>query len=265
MIGESVCTGSKWGGRSDCRYCAIRERVLFGGLSSHDLEGVHTVIDDLVFQPNGVVYQEGETGHALFTIRRGLIKLVSDLSDGEERIVRLLRVADVAGIEAFVGAEYKHTAIAMCETAVCRIPLRVVEDLVSKHQSLTRQLMLRWQGSLDDADRGLVDFSTGPAEARVARLLLHLSDRSDNSTCQDLCRKDMGALLGVTTETVSRVMAKFKRSGIVVDIPGRSLCRCDREILGGISAHHWRSKTPIRSVSPCPVRAAFSPSCAGSV
>jgi len=211
---------------------------LFGTLHAAELEDVRTVIDDLVFQPNEAIYLEGETGHALFTVRRGLVKLVRDLSDGEERIVRLQRTADISGIEAFVGAAYKHTAVAMCVTEVCRIPLRVIESLVNKRPDFARQMMLRWQDNLDDADRGLVEFSTGPAEARVARLLLHLSCRSAAATCPDMCRKDMGALLGVTTETASRVMAKFKRGSVFVDIPGCGLC-CDRKALEDIAARHW--------------------------
>ena len=39
-----------------------------------------------------------------------MVKLVRDLVDGTERVVRLLKAGDVAGLEVAIGSRYKHTA-----------------------------------------------------------------------------------------------------------------------------------------------------------
>jgi CRP/FNR family transcriptional regulator, anaerobic regulatory protein len=236
MKRRAVCIDPSWAGRADCVHCAIRQRVLFADLTTDELNGVLLEIDDLVYQPGSVIYRHGEEGSALFTIRRGLVKLVGELPDGNQRIVRLLKVGDVVGIEVAIDSPYRHTAIAIGETELCRIPAPVIERLDINHPKLARQLMVRWQDGLDNADRALLEFSTGPAEVRVARLLLHLSSLSNDDTCLDLGRQDMGSMLGITVETASRVRADFRRRGAVGETGrGEVTCYCNRDFLKQIA------------------------------
>lgn len=220
------CTDITWHGRADCENCAIRERVLFSGISNEDLDEVLFTIDHLFYPPHAVLYQTGETGKSLFTIRRGIVKLVHYLPNGNQRIVRLLRPGSVAGLELVVGQNYRHTAVALDGTEVCRIPMAAIEQLGIHHPQLSRQMALRWEQGLNEADRFITELSTGTAESRVAHLLLFLQHDSADGSCMVLSREDMGAMLGITTETASRVMAEFKRRGITREIsPHR--CHCD--------------------------------------
>jgi CRP/FNR family transcriptional regulator len=237
MKRKAVCIDPSWLGRADCVHCVIRKRVLFADLTKEELNDALLVIDDLVYQSGSMIYRHGDAGHALFTVRRGLVKLMRELPNGEQRVVRLLKVGDVAGIETAIGLPYRHTAFAIGETELCRIPATVIEHLELTHPTLARQLMLRWQSSLDDADRALVEFSTGSAEVRVARLLLHLASLSDDATCADIGRQDMGSMLGITTETASRVMADFRRRGAIGEDGRGERCHCNPDLLKRIASH----------------------------
>jgi CRP/FNR family transcriptional regulator, anaerobic regulatory protein len=222
---KSNCTNVTWDGRADCVHCAIRQHVLFADIPEDQLENRLITIDNLTYSPHAVLYQVDEKDDALYTIRRGLVKLVQYLPNGTQRIVRLLKAGDVAGMERTVGDAYHHTAIAMQETSVCKIPLGLMESFGRDH-TICHQLALRWQRSVDEADSVITQFSTGSAEARVARLLLHLQDIAGGSGCMVVNREDMGAMLGITTETASRVMADFKRRGLVHELPGQQ-CQCE--------------------------------------
>lgn len=235
MKRKAVCTDPSWSKRADCSRCAIRNRVLFADLPVEALDNALLDIDDLVYPQDNVLYRAGEHGHVVYTVRRGLLKLVRYLPDGTERIVRLLKAGDVAAIETLIGSPCKHTAITLNEVEVCRIPVSSIERLDLHAPHLVQQLMLRWQGAIDDADRSLVEFSTGTAETRIAHLLLYLSSLNDDSAGFELNRHDMGSLLSITTETASRVMADFKRRGLVVELPGGKAFRCDRESLARIA------------------------------
>ncbi|MBW8330269.1 MAG: helix-turn-helix domain-containing protein [Thiobacillus sp.] len=88
------------------------------------------------------------------------------------------------------------------------------------HQALLR----RWQNSVDQADHFITALSTGPAEARMARLLITLGCTGDQPETLP-SREDMGALVGITTETASRIMAEFKRRGLIhTDRGGEVVC-----------------------------------------
>jgi CRP-like cAMP-binding protein len=235
MRRKPICTDPTWAGRADCIHCAIRNRVLFADLPVEALDHALSVIDDLVYAPNHMLYRTGDHRPVLYTVRRGLLKLVRFLPDGTERIVRLLKTGDVAGMETLVGSAYKHTAITLNEVEVCHIPLSAIEHLDLHAPHLAQQLMLRWQGAIDDADRTLVEFSTGTAETRIAHLLLYLSSLTGDATGFELNRHDMGSLLGVTAETASRIMADLKRRGLVTELPGGSTFHCDREALAKVA------------------------------
>ena len=211
--------------------CVIRERVMFSDVPNEILERVLGNIGDLTYSPQAVLYQAGEKGDSLFTIRQGMVKLVHYLPNGAQRIVRILKPGDVAGIELTTDKTYHHTAMAMQEAKVCRIPLAVIEFLRTEHPHLCHQLELRLQRSLDDADRFIFDLSTGSAEARIARLLLYLQDIPGcENHCVTVSREDMGAMLGITMETASRVMADFKRRSIISELSANQ-CHCDADML----------------------------------
>ncbi|MBW8306292.1 MAG: Crp/Fnr family transcriptional regulator [Thiobacillus sp.] len=135
--------------------------------------------------------------------------------NGGQRIVRLLRPGDVAGMETLVGERYHHTAIALQNADVCRIPREVVMRLDRTNQSVHQALLQRWQRSVDQADHFIVALSTGSAEARMARLLITLVCADSLPETAIPSREDMGALLGITTETASRVIAEFRRRGLI--------------------------------------------------
>lgn len=225
------CTDVTWAGRADCAQCAIRSRVLFADVSNEELEHILLTIDDMAYAPHSVLYQAGEKGDSMFTIRRGLVKLVQYLPNGAQRIVRLLKTGDVAGLELAVGRTYKHAAIALNETHVCRIPKSAIEHMGADNPLLCHQFMVRWQRNIDEADRTITEFSTGPADVRIARLLLHLALPGEDGHCQVMGREDMGSILGITTETASRVMADFKRRGLLLESSNLHSCHCNKTLL----------------------------------
>lgn len=206
-----------WSGAADCRHCALRDSVLFAGLTEEDFARVHEPIDQFTLQPGMALYHAQDSGEFLFTIRSGALKLVQYLSDGTQRIVRIVRGTDVLGLEALLQASYHHDAIALQPTEVCRFPAKLVSELSRDNPSLYRELMARWQHALSEADAWLTELSTGAARQRVARLLLRLVRDRESSACQLFSREDMGAMLGITTETTSRTIAEFKRQSLLVE------------------------------------------------
>ena len=204
-----------WEGPSQCQHCGIRQLVLFADLQHDDLRLVHEPIDELKLQMGDTLFRTGETGTSVYTVRSGLLKLVQYLPNGDQRIVRLLRQGDLAGMETLAGEPYQHHAIVLQSLSVCRMPVAVVERLGNATPRLHRRLMERWQQALGRADAWLSELSTGPARARVARLLIRLSHCCESDTFYLPGREDMGAMLGVTTETVSRITAELRREGLL--------------------------------------------------
>lgn len=183
----------------------------------------------LDLEPETQVYAEGSTGQMVYTVCQGMVKLLRRLPNGAQRIVRVLRDGDVMGLELLVDGHYHHSAISLGHTRLCPVSALTLQEMAHAQPERYVRLLQRWQGIVDEADFVITQLSTGGARGRVARLLLHLSERSFDGACLSLTREDMGALLGLTTETTSRVMAAFKRGGAVRESRGR--LQCDTQAL----------------------------------
>ena len=206
-----------WQGVANCSQCSIRQSVLFSGLSEKDFEQIHKPINQFQIKAGDKIYSMGDDATCMFTIRSGLVKLVQYLPDGTQRIVRLLRTADVIGLEAILHPSYKHDAIALHDSEICRYPTSATKELSKTNPALHQEFLARWEHALDDSDTWATEFSTGTAKQRVSRLLLMLSKDTLANTCTLFSREDIGAILGITTETASRMIAEFKRQRLIVE------------------------------------------------
>jgi CRP-like cAMP-binding protein len=202
----------------DCHECPVRGSALFCVLESADLSHIQQPIEHVLLDAHSVLYHRGDHRRALFTLRSGVIKLVQYLPDGSQRIVRLLGGSDLLGLEALVQEPYQHHAIALEASEVCVIPVALVEHLSRSQPRLCKELMRRWNEALEQADYWLTQFSTGTSRQRIARLLLSLVGSESDGPIHLFGREDIGAMLGLSTETASRAIAELRRRGILFEI-----------------------------------------------
>lgn len=234
MSVRDVATEAIWRGEASCGTCVIRELALFADLSVAELAAERTHAEDMSLPAGAMLYRAERQAGAVFTVREGLLKLEQYLGDGTRRIVRLGMPGDLLGLEAMVAEHYEHSAIALQPTRVCRIPRATLGTL---SQQLSRQLMNKWHESVRRADAVVRELATGHARQRVARLFLMLGPPEMHS-CRLFGRDDVGALLGITTETASRTIAAFKRERVVhersLNVFERDVTALTRIAMGGV-------------------------------
>lgn len=231
VAGRMGALPAAWRHAQRCEQCSMRQLVLFGELTPEDLDLIHLPILETELAKGASLYHAGDEGRAIFTLQTGLIKLAQFLPDGQQRIVRVLAPGSTFGLEVLVGRGYAHSAIALEAAILCRIPVEVVERLQRETPRLHGNLMRRWQAALDEADGWLTQLSTGKAQQRVARLLLRILQ--PDGTASLFSREDLGAILAITTEHASRIVADFRRNGIIT-LHGERY-RCDRRQLEAIA------------------------------
>jgi CRP-like cAMP-binding protein len=210
-----IKTESAWRGTSDCRNCGIREMVLFADLNEQDFNLIHAPIDDLVYQPGQVLYEASDQALGVFTLRNGMVKLVRVTADGRERVVRVLFAGDVVGLEALATGRYDSQAVALSEVSLCRIPLDVVHQLGANSPRLHRKLMEKWQSALKQADDWLAELNFGTARQRVMHFIRKMYEVSEDGTATLFGRDDMGAMMDLKLETVSREVTALVRAGVM--------------------------------------------------
>jgi CRP/FNR family transcriptional regulator len=222
-------------GEKDCAACGIRDQSLFRDLNAEDFRLIDQPIHDMTVEAHMTLFDEGSPGVNLYTIRSGLVKLVRYQPDGSQRIIRLLTAGDIAGLESTAVANYDSTAITVTPVHACRIPQAVIKRLEAESPRLHAQLLRKWHEALKQADDFIADLASGSARQRLARLLLRLSQHDSTRQVLLPSREDVGAMLGITTETASRAVAVFRREGLLVNLDrqGRHF-RVDAERLEAI-------------------------------
>ena len=213
-----IKTESAWRGNSDCRNCVIREMVLFADLNEQDFNLIHAPIDDLVYQSGQSLYDESDKALGVFTLRKGMVKLVRVTADGRERVVRVLFAGDVVGLEALATRRYDSQAVALSEVSLCRIPLDVVHQLGANSPRLHRKLMEKWQSALKLADDWLAELNFGTARQRVLHFIRKMHEVSEDGTATLFGRDDMGAMMDLKLETVSREVTALVRAGVMAPL-----------------------------------------------
>lgn len=186
-------------------------------VSLEDLLAFHTPIDDLVFEKDATIYNMTDRASAVYCVRHGVIKLVRYDVSGNQRIVRFLKKNDVLALESVFSEEQQHTAIALTEAHLCRIPMVHFRQFIAEHPALQLRLFEKSQQALRDADSWLSELvsNTVPAKVRLARLLLQLRI-GESDRVHRLSIIDFGAILGVAPETVSRLLNELMDSEILM-------------------------------------------------
>lgn len=199
----------------DCAQCPAESLGLFSG--AFRTQRAYLVDGFRIVQvaPQELLYRLGDTAEFVFILRYGLMKLVRYSAGGDERIVRLARGGDTVGLEALSGTPYRHTAVALSDTALCRVPARLVLETERNDPRFVDRVMAEMQEELEKADLFLTELCSGAAHARIARLLLHLREGRGDDACFLPMREEIGSLLGVTMETASRIVAEFRRDGLI--------------------------------------------------
>ena len=216
--GQALCTNAEWIGRAHCEKCQIRQLMLFSELPDSAFNHLLYPIDHFLYPTGSVLYEAGAEKASVYSIRRGIVKLEHIAEDGSSRIVRLLGNGAAIGLELLDGAtSYHHTAIALTQVDLCKIPVSTIRQLESDHPTLSINVSQQLQNQLNIADQWIIALSTGAARQRVAQLVLLLEKffSEDNGAFILINREDMAAMTGIAVETVSRMIAEFKRQNIL--------------------------------------------------
>jgi len=224
-----------------CASCAVRNRAVCTTLETGELAELASITRHVVFNPGQIIVAEAENKEIVGTIIRGVVKLTKALADGREQIVGLLFPSDFIG-RAREG-QSQVFGEAVTEVEVCMFNASRFRHLIDKYPSLKGALYDRALNEVDAAREWMVLLGRKNAEEKIATFLLMLAKRSqaqrgagDDDEAPiafslPMSRADIADYLGLTIETVSRQITKFKTSGAIRMLSGRDILVPDLERL----------------------------------
>ena len=174
----------------------------------------------LTFKSGQSLSKVSQSFKGLYIVNAGFLKTVTLDDCGNEHVWSFPMKGDLLGLDSIFSRDYASETVALSSCDLILVPaghIRALSDAQFEENVLygmiSRELMRR---------REIIStLAVLRAEVRVARFLMSLVERSVEIGCPvetftlQMSRKEIGSYLGLTFQTVSRILSAFNQKGLV--------------------------------------------------
>lgn len=226
-----------------CESCQTREECIFGGLPPTQVEAFSRIRHLHHYKSRQVIFYEGTPALGFHIVCGGRVKLSTAGRGGREQVIRIANPGEVIGEESLLESHgYKATAEPLedCHTAFIKRD-QFLALLESNHHVASR-FLLHFCRTLIETQGRLGQMGLGDARSRLAGTLFDLAQRYGRGTEEgvdldlNLSRAELAAMVGVSPETVMRLLSEFRTNG-VLRLKGRRIIVLSLKRLEGLVRH----------------------------
>lgn len=177
------------------------------------------------FEAHDVVFFEGDPAERIYELVEGAVMLYKLLPDGRRQVVEIIGPEDMFGMLA--GKTYDCNAETLAPSVIRVVERRDADTRIAVQRHVTKRLLAQMEALHDHA----VLLGRKSAFERVSSFLMRLVPNRGGPSCvgpaggkggKDECvvvltmtRQEIADYLGLTIETVSRVISDLKRRGMI--------------------------------------------------
>ena len=183
--------------------------------------------------PGETLFAEGDEADSVFEIVQGTVRLYKLLPDGRRLITGFLSAGKLLGLAPEGNCIY--TAEAVTNITVCRYKRAALERLMDEAPGFAKRLLAVTSHELRAAQDQMLLLGRKTAAEKVASFLLMMAEGQSDEDADELdvpmTRSDIADYLGLTIETVCRVLSKLKQDKLIA-LESKSHIRiCDHDRL----------------------------------
>jgi len=174
-----------------------------------------------VLNKSEFLFRQDDRFGSIYSVRSGVLKSVSLSSGGDEKIIGIHLPGELIGLSAMDVERYPVSVQALETAHVCELPFGPLEELLKRSPQLRRHLFRLMSREIRSTQQMTWLLTKKTAEARVVILLINLSARfralgyAANQLQLNVSRNDIGNFLGMSSETVSRVLTRLRQNGLI--------------------------------------------------
>ncbi len=196
--------------------------ALFRSLAATDLQGLRKSAGERRVRRGGFYFHQGDRATDVYMLTEGKLKLVRADPDGRELIVRLVAPAELFGERAVLGAVPRLASAQALEDSRALVwDVSTLLHIMMSHPTVALDAVRLMEIRAERERDRLHDLSTSNVERRLARLLVklgkHLGRRTPRGVAIELSLSgaDLAELVIASPYTVSRILAEWRRLGVV--------------------------------------------------
>jgi CRP/FNR family transcriptional regulator len=206
-----------------CSTCNLREICLPVGLTQEELQYIdHRLVSARRKVARGAkLFQAGERFTTIYAVWTGFFKTCVSSRDGREQVTGFQMAGELLGLDGIDSMQYQVDAVALEDSQVCAIPYAEFHQLAQQIHTLQQQFDRLMSHEIVRNHGVMLLLGSMHAEERLAAFLLNLMHRlrargfSSSEIVLRMSREEIGSLLGLKLETVSRTFSKFQANGLL--------------------------------------------------
>lgn len=182
-------------------------------------------VEEFSFQPNEIIYTEGDNSNYVYLINTGVVKTYKIDEQGKELITSINKENDFFGFTSFThNINYKESAAAIENVTAFRLTKNELQNILEKNHSLTLELIDYLSDNVSEIKEHLLEMAYSSVRKKTASTILQFSKKIKKSSNNNpkISRSDLASIAGIATETFIRTLSDFKKEG-VIEIEGRNI------------------------------------------
>jgi CRP/FNR family transcriptional regulator len=206
----------------NCQDCGFSQLCLPFSLNNAELDQLDDIIQRKRPSHKGDhLFEAGKPLHALYAVRTGSFKTYTLTEQGEEQITGFHLPGDVIGFDAIGNQQHPSYAQALETAMVCEIPFQTLDQLLDQMPKLRQQLMRLMSQDISGDQQMMLWLNRKTAEEKLAAFLTNMAQRFGNRGFSKkefrltMTRGEIGNYLGLTVETISRLLGRFHKDEII--------------------------------------------------
>lgn len=220
-----------------CESCPVRAHGVICELPPETLADFRAAGATAIYRKQQVVFAEGQPTPGLYIVCSGAVKLYHSDRFGREHVIDVVLPGTAIGeVGIDPSRRMSVTAEAVAESQLLFVPNQALPSFLDRHPQAAMRMMAALSQALGRTQHKLRDLALKGAESRLASLLLELANGSADKPLPAYKRRELADMIGVSTETAIRLLAKLKAKG-AVETEGRDIIVRDLERLRKIAAH----------------------------
>lgn len=214
-------------GRISDKLGYLSAQDIFKDLYKEEIEWLDRITVQITCEKGRTIYSPGQSGEVLYLLKKGKVELYRLSLDGRKLVTARLGEQTFFGEMSLWGqGMYDSFAEALTDCVLCAMSRSDVERLLLTKPIVGLRVLQVIGKRLLDANSTLEELAFKRLAARVAALLLRLSQEQGNSTVSGLTHHELAEMVGSTRETVTQVLNDMKAQGLL-DIGRGHLCVLD--------------------------------------
>jgi CRP/FNR family transcriptional regulator len=213
--------GAPAGAPGHCNACGTSKFCLPSGLDAGNALRFDRLAGQLSRIPKGeALYRAGQPLRSLYAVRCGFFKTRRPGPAGEQ-VTGFQMAGDLLGMEAVSSSIHQADAVALEDSVVCELPFAALERLFEEVPGLHRRFCHLMSAEINRDQHLMLLLGNMRAEQRLATFLVDVGSayaaRGYSAVHYQLrmSREDIGSYLGLTIESISRLLARFTRLGLI--------------------------------------------------